>query len=153
MGSGAARLRLAAPSARRHSAITRANARALVDEWIALQGAWHPIAWRPDVLSRRIISWLSQSTLVLQDADARFYRRFLRSLVRQVRYLRHTAGDARRGVARMQAEMALTYAALCIAGQARHIKSATERLHHEIGGKSCPTAAMSDAIPARSSRS
>src|SRR5580693_3479114 len=114
------------------SGITRANARALVDEWITLQGSWHPVAWRPDVLSRRIISWLRQAPLVLQDADGRFYRRFLRSLVRQVRYLRHTAGDARRGVARMQAEMALTYAALCIAGQARHIKSATERLKNEI---------------------
>ena len=114
------------------SGITRANARALVDEWIALQGSWHALAWRPDVLSRRIISWLSQSTLVLQDADLRFYRRFLRSLVRQVRYLRHTAGDARRGVARMQATIALAYAALCIAGQARHIKSATERLSQEL---------------------
>ncbi len=114
------------------SGITRANARALVDEWITLQGSWHPVAWRPDVLSRRIISWLSQATLVLQDADVRFYRRFLRSLVRQVRYLRHTAGDARRGVARMQAVIALTYAALCIAGQARHIKSATERLRSEL---------------------
>ena len=28
------------------SAITRANARALVDEWISLQGSWHPFAWR-----------------------------------------------------------------------------------------------------------
>src|SRR6202140_4929661 len=83
------------------SGITRANARALVDEWITLQGSWHPVAWRPDVLSRRIISWLSQAPLVLQDADGRFYRRFLRSLVRQVRYLRHTAGEARRGVGRM----------------------------------------------------
>ncbi len=114
------------------SAITRANARALVDEWIAVQGSWHALAWRPDVLSRRIISWLSQSTLILQDAEVRFYRRFLRSLARQVRYLRHTAGDAHRGIARMQAAIALAYAALCIAGQARHIKSATEHLQREI---------------------
>jgi uncharacterized heparinase superfamily protein len=114
------------------SGITRANARALVDEWIALQGTWHPLAWRPDVLSRRIISWLSQSTLILQDADVRFYRRFLRSLVRQVRYLRHTAGDAPSGVSRMQAVVALSYAALCIAGQSRHIKATTERLKYEI---------------------
>jgi uncharacterized heparinase superfamily protein len=114
------------------SAITRANGRALVDEWITLQGSWHPLAWRPDVLSRRIISWLSQATLVLQDADMAFYRRFLRSLVRQVRYLRHTAGDARRGVAHLQAIIALTDAALCIAGQARRIKSATERLRQEL---------------------
>ena len=114
------------------SAITRANARALVDEWITLQGSWHPIAWRPDVLSRRIISWLSQSTLILQDADVRFYRRFLRSLVRQVRYLRHTAGDARRGVARLQAVIALSYASLCVVGEARHINSTTDRLKREI---------------------
>jgi len=114
------------------SAITRANARALVDEWITLQGAWHALAWRPDVVSRRIISWLSQAALVLQDADARFYRRFLRSLVRQVRYLRHTARDARRGVAHLQAVIALADAALCIAGERRRIKSATERLRHEL---------------------
>ncbi len=112
------------------SAITRANGRALVDEWIALQGSWHPLAWRQDVLSRRIISWLSQATLVLQDTDVSFYRRFLRSIVRQVRYLRHT--DARRGVAQLQAIIALTDSALCIASQARRIKTATERLRQEL---------------------
>ena len=114
------------------SGITRANARALVDEWITLQGAWHPVAWRSDVLSRRIISWLSQAPLVLQDADVRFYRRFLRSLMRQVRYLRRTARHANRGVARMQAAVALIYAALCIAGQARYIKAASDHLKREI---------------------
>jgi len=114
------------------SAITRANARALIDEWITHQGAWHQLGWRPEVLSRRIISWLSQAPMLLQDADMRFYRRFVRSLVRQVRYLRHTAGDAHRGVSRMQATIALSYAALCIAGQNRHIKSTTTRLVAEI---------------------
>jgi uncharacterized heparinase superfamily protein len=114
------------------SAITRANGRALVDEWITLQGSWHPLAWRPDVLSRRIISWLSQATLVLQDADVSFYRRFLRSLLRQVSYLRHTAGDARRGVAHLQAIIALANAALCIAGQRRRIRSTTAALQQEL---------------------
>ena len=41
--------------------------------------------------------------MILHDADDQFYRRFLRSLVRQVRYLRHTAIEARDGVPRMQA--------------------------------------------------
>jgi uncharacterized heparinase superfamily protein len=114
------------------SSIARANARALVDEWIGLQGAWHPLAWRSDVLGRRIISWLSQAPLLLQDTDARFYRRFLRSLLRQVRHLRHTAGDVHRGATRLQAAIALCYAALCIAGQARHIRSATTWLTSEL---------------------
>jgi uncharacterized heparinase superfamily protein len=114
------------------SGITRANARALVDEWISLQGSWDSVAWRPDVVARRIMSWLSQAPLVLHDADARFYRRFLRSLTRQVRYLRRTAGHTRDGLPRFQCVIALTAAALCMAGQERLIKSTTRRLVEEL---------------------
>ena len=114
------------------SGITRANARALVDEWIAVQGAWHSTGWQPEIMARRIIAWLSQAPLILHDADEQFYRRFLKSLVRQVRYLRHTAIEARDGVPRMQALIALTYAALCMAGQARHMRGAVKQLVAEI---------------------
>ena len=114
------------------SGITRANARALVDEWISVQGGWDPVAWQPEVLARRVTSWLSQAPLILHDADDAFYRRFLRSLVRQVRYLRHTAIEAREGVPRMQALVALTYAALCMSGQARHMRGAVKQLVAEI---------------------
>src|SRR5947209_5911836 len=72
------------------SGITRAHARALVAEWIALQGSWNSLAWRPEIVTRRIISWLSQAPLVLQESEAAFYRRFIRNLTRQVRYLRRT---------------------------------------------------------------
>ena len=114
------------------SGITRANARALVDEWITLNRSHDPIAWRADVVARRVMSWLSQAPLVLDGADAQFYRRFLRSLTRQVRHLRHTAWQARDGVPRLQAEIALAYAALCMARQQRHIRAATKRLSDEL---------------------
>src|SRR5271163_650578 len=45
------------------SGITRANARALVDEWIGMQGSLGQPAWHPEVVTRRLISWLSQATL------------------------------------------------------------------------------------------
>jgi uncharacterized heparinase superfamily protein len=114
------------------SGITRANGRALVDEWITLQGSWNATAWRPDILSRRIISWLCQSPLLLTDADVRFYRRFMRSLSRQVRMLRRTAKNARDGVPKLQALIALTYAALCMAGQSRHLRRAASHLVDEL---------------------
>src|SRR6185312_2113518 len=90
------------------------------------------IGWKPEIAARRIISWLSQAPLILHDADEQFYRRFLKSLVRQVRYLRHTAFEARDGVPRMQALIALAYAALCMAGQARHMRTAVKQLMAEI---------------------
>jgi uncharacterized heparinase superfamily protein len=114
------------------SNITRANARALVDEWITLQGSWHSIAWQPEIVARRIMSWLSQATLILDDADLRFYRRLLRNLTRQVRFLRATVNNTRDGVPRLQARIALTYAALCMAKQIRHLRAATRRLVGEL---------------------
>ena len=90
------------------SGITRANARALIEEWITLQGKGNAIGWRTDIVARRIMSWLSQAPLVLNDADVRFYRRFMRSLTRQVRYLRRRWADAPDGVPQLQALIALT---------------------------------------------
>src|SRR5690349_316336 len=84
------------------STITRANARALVDEWITHESANDPIAWRPEVMARRVMSWITQSTLLLDDSDVRFYRRFIRSLTRQVRLLRGMLGETRDGVPRLQ---------------------------------------------------
>jgi uncharacterized heparinase superfamily protein len=114
------------------SAITRANARALVDEWITLQAVGDPVAWRTDVVARRIISWLTQAPLVLHEVDTKFYRRFLRNLTRQVRYLRGTLRNARDGLPRLQGIIALTYASLCMKGQMRNAKGATRRLVHEL---------------------
>ena len=114
------------------SSITRAQARALVAQWIAQQGTWNSLAWRPEIVARRIIAWLSQAPLVLQECDANFYRRFLRSLTRQVRYLRRTLSCTRDGLPRVQAVVALTYAALCIAGQTRTLKAMTRRLVEEL---------------------
>ena len=114
------------------SAITRANARALVDDWINLQGRWHPVGWRADILSRRLMSWLSQAPLLLQDADTRFYRKFIRSLARQVRYLRRATGQTRDGLPRLQALIALCFVALCMQGQSRYLRYNVRRLSEEL---------------------
>jgi uncharacterized heparinase superfamily protein len=120
------------------SAITRANARSLIDEWITLQGSWHPLGWRLDILSRRIICWLSQASFLLQDADARFYRRFIRSLSRQVRYLRLSLKQSRAGLPRLQAVIAITYAALCLQGQSGLLRAIVRRLSEELAAQVLP---------------
>ncbi|MBV9556931.1 MAG: heparinase, partial [Pseudolabrys sp.] len=120
------------------SAITRANARALVDDWINLQGGWHPTGWRTDILSRRLMSWLSQAPLVLQDADVRFYRRFIRSLTRQARYLRRLAGQTRDGLPRLQALIALAFVALCLQGQSRYLRATLRKLSEELNRQILP---------------
>lgn len=113
------------------TALTRANARALVDDWISNQGRRRPVARRADVLARRVISLLSQAPLVLGDTDGKFYRRYLRGLTREIRYLRYTTLDVD-GVARLQVLIALCYASLCLANQGRHIRVTTRKLSDEL---------------------
>src|SRR5215467_16267213 len=112
-------------------AISRARARALVSEWIRFVGIGNAISRRPEVTARRIISWLTQAPLLVDDSDVRFYRRFIRSLTRQVRGLRVRLAGARDGVPRLQAVIALVYASLCMQGQARYIESSTKQLAEE----------------------
>jgi uncharacterized heparinase superfamily protein len=120
------------------TSIARKNARALVDEWMSLQRSFRGVAWQPEILSRRIISWLSHATLILDDADERFYRRFLRSLNRQVQFLHSTARDAQSGVPRLQAQIALTYAALCVASQLRNLNKVARSLVTELDRQVLP---------------
>jgi uncharacterized heparinase superfamily protein len=114
------------------SGIARANGRALVEEWIALQRSWDLPAWSAEVLARRIISWLSQAPLVVYDRDPVFYRAFLRSLTRQVRYLRATSMNARDGVPRLQVTIALALATLCMERQQRYQRAAVRTLVREL---------------------
>ena len=111
--------------------LTRANARSLVDDWISNTRRKRAVGRRPDVLARRVISLLSQAPLVLGDTDGKFYRRYLRGLAREIRYLRYTLLDVD-GVARLQVLIALCYASLCLANQAPHIRAATRKLSDEL---------------------
>jgi uncharacterized heparinase superfamily protein len=114
------------------TALTRANARSLIDDWISNPAHKRTIGRRADVLARRVISLLSQAPLVLGDSDGKFYRRYLRGLTREIRYLRYTMLDIPDGVPRLQVLIALCYASLCLANQARHIRTATRKLSDEL---------------------
>ncbi len=114
------------------TALTRANARSLVDDWISNPLHRRPVGRRADVMARRVISLLSQAPLVLGDTDGKFYRRYLRGLSREIRYLRYSMLDIPDGVPRLQVLIALCYASLCLANQARHIRTATRKLSEEL---------------------
>ncbi|ALK11077.1 heparinase II/III family protein [Blastochloris viridis] len=114
------------------------NARTLIDEWIEFQGGFDPAAWEPTVLARRIIVWLAHAPMILERADHEFYRRFLRSLLKQVRFLRKVAADAPDGYPRLVSAIALCFAGLCMAGQGRLLKAAQHRLSEELSRQILP---------------
>jgi len=99
------------------SELSREQAKALVQDFIALKRSHHALAWNPEIVARRVISWLSNSVLVLDSGEPEAYESFLRALTSHLRYLSASYRDAPDGVPRLVCLIALIYAGLCIAEQ------------------------------------
>ncbi len=119
-------------------ALSRPNARALVADWIRLQGKHKPIAYEADVLARRVIAWLAQTPLLLEGCDEAFYWRFLKALTRQVRLLRRVAPHAPKGLIRLRGLIALAGAALSMNERERVVRQATKWLDAELSAQVLP---------------
>ena len=88
-----------------------------MQDFITLKRSHQALAWQPEIVGRRVISWLSNSVVVLDAGEPQSYENFLRALTAQLRYLSASYRDAPDGVPRLVALMALIYAGLCIAEQ------------------------------------
>lgn len=113
-------------------ALARQNAKALVADWINQEARAPALAFESEILARRVLAWVTQSPLILEEADRAFYRRFLRSLVRQVRHLRIRLADVPDGYPRLLAAIAVAEFALSVENQSRLVRQASERLEQEL---------------------
>ncbi|MEM8839335.1 MAG: heparinase II/III family protein, partial [Pseudomonadota bacterium] len=118
--------------------ISRVQARVHVDDWIRLDSKPTSRAWNVESTATRVISWLCHSPLLLEGCEHPFYRRFMKSLTRQERYLRLMYKDAPPGLPRLKAAIALSYASVCIAGYDNQVKSAGKRLSRELENQVLP---------------
>lgn len=96
------------------TALARANARALVEDFMARRRERNLIARRPLVASRRLIALLSHSPLLLEGADHAFYERFVRHVSRLTDRLTLMLAGAVEGQARLQCLIAVCFATICL---------------------------------------
>ncbi len=117
--------------------LARVNARALVDDFLAARGRSGPAVFDAATTARRILSWLSQSTLVLDGAEADFYHRFLRALARDAAQLQD-ALNATNGFDRLLSAIALASYAMCAETAERYQTRATTQLSEAIDAQILP---------------
>lgn len=114
-------------------------ARSIVNGWLSLHGGRiEGIAWEIDVTAQRVIAWLSHSPVVLHNADRTFYRRFMRSLAIQVRYLRRMAPYSPPGEVRFRLRIALAMASIAMPARASTLRKAAEALDREFDSQILP---------------
>ncbi len=119
------------------TALSRANARALVEDWLNLDARGggsmdRPVARNPRVVARRLISWLSQSPIILANADHAFYRRFVGAIETHAAALERALAEGLDGDARLTAIVALTQAGLCLEGGGGLLRRASLSLSREL---------------------
>lgn len=119
------------------SPLTRANAKALVGDWLAFaQRGFAPgagaAALEPRVAARRILSFLSHSPIILDDATLAFYRQFLSRIAKDAARLQAALSETLEGDARILAALALAEVSLCVEGFERTQRRAGRQLNEEL---------------------
>ncbi len=90
-------------------------------------------AFEPGVTARRTLSWLAQSPLLLDGADADFYERFMAGLAADVRSLsRFIASGKARGGERLLCAIALAEFSICADSAGAILPRASRLLGHEL---------------------
>lgn len=105
---------------------------ALVGEWITAGRAHPAVAWEPAVVGRRIVSWIGNAGLLLDDVEPARFDRTAQSLADQLISLSSAWRCAADGHPRLIALIGLVYGDLCIAGHDRHLAQAEAMLGAEL---------------------
>jgi uncharacterized heparinase superfamily protein len=116
----------------------RKTARRLATEWSIRFGVGTGIVAEPAVAARRLISWLSHTSLLLDGADATGYATITASLGRQVAVLSDSWREAPEGYPRLLALIALSFANLSIGGRERQLKDIEAALSTELARQILP---------------
>ncbi|MEZ5775957.1 MAG: heparinase II/III family protein [Hyphomicrobiaceae bacterium] len=102
----------------------RRIARTLVLEWIGRDTRGIGLAWRPEVVARRLLSWLANGANLVDGLSPGEYDALLRSIVAQLAFLRAHRHEARAGDRRLIAELAILETALCLSGHEDEVRAA-----------------------------
>lgn len=116
----------------------RDTATRLAVEWTIRNRSGTGVAWEPQVIARRIISWMSHASFLLDGTDARIFDAITRSLAAQIARLSSTWADAPTGEMRLQSLIALFLTQLCVAGQERRIPATERAFLHELSKEILP---------------
>lgn len=92
------------------------------------QGPRETVAWRSDIVARRIISWHQHVPDLMLRHGAGRDRKVLKSLLHQARFLERNLYQLSTAFSRLHAAIALTCSALCLARSKTALGKASRRL-------------------------
>jgi uncharacterized heparinase superfamily protein len=87
---------------------------AFLERWLAENQRWEALAWRPDVIGRRLSAWLAQPMLLAAGGDAALKLRLGEAVERQTRHLAYALPGGLAGQALLSGVKGLILGALAL---------------------------------------
>ncbi len=120
------------------TALAKANARTLVDDFIRGKRDRDAVALSTPVATRRLIALLSHAAMIAEGADHSFYERFVRALAQTARRLKVEMRHGLTDRDQLLASMACAYAGLCLDRSEGLLNAATRNLGRELDWQILP---------------
>ncbi|MBV1706050.1 MAG: heparinase II/III family protein [Hyphomicrobiales bacterium] len=111
------------------------TARKLVDDFLRYRKPCHSPALEPDVTARRLLSFLSQSPILLEGADRDFYDRFLHGLKQDHDRVQRALCQPQADITRLNLILAAAAYSLCAAVSPQRLQRAGQRLAKELAAQ------------------
>lgn len=119
--------------------LSDSHARALVKEWIELKpNEASKFNWEIETASKRLISLLCHSIVLLSKPDHEFHHQLMLSMGKHIKILRRLIVNAPEGMPLLCGHLALTYASICFSGNSSSINAHRNKLAAELNKQILP---------------
>ena len=120
---------------------------ALIAQWVQRNGRYCEPAWSADVMGRRLIAIFCHGRPVIANSDMMWRSQLFVSLREQARMLERICAEAREGMPRLEAAVALALSGVCMDDCPPRLTSGLERLEIEIERQILPDGGHVDRSP------
>ena len=132
--------------------LARVNAKALVSDWIERDRNHPSVARDLQVLSRRLMAWITAAPFLLEHAGADFLARFCSGLADHIRDLQWRSIFCFSPALRLDCSIALAYAAVALKGMEPARAAALEQLGEKLEWQILPDGGHVSRNPAELAR-
>lgn len=125
----------------------RRTGRELIGRWIDDCHGWDELAWRPDVMGRRLMAWLSHYEFLAVGADAEFRGRLMLSVARQASHLARVLPAGLAGGRLLAAISGLIHAGLALPRGNGLVQRGSRLLERELQRQFLPDGGQCERSP------
>jgi uncharacterized heparinase superfamily protein len=100
---------------------------AFIEDWMARERRWSPLAWRRDVLAARMVAWIRHFDWLINQAPQGFVTRFVNALGRQRTHLRRVSRTGMVGHEAIAVYKGLIYADLAFLRDGKRYEKSLEQ--------------------------